>query len=369
MGRTLFEIMEHISEWGYGLEKSRAVFRQLLRAAYEGRIKIKGFVSAIENNESAVPSGLFDRLPFLDWHSSDEELATTLFSDFRDVLFLHPLDTIHHVKPVPDEGDHIIRGQKIIWRRLSVEAAEAEPLLAELRCPVLPSSLSLLEACRWITTRDTLEVGFVRTLISEFAQADVGASHEIASACRNGALHATGKLFGRRENIDPIAFDDNGFRFDGGGCLAPNGVSDDLLAPLLVMEHSGRVVIGGTAWKERPVWLDVRFPRDGLIRLWPARVGVEASVVSEKSFFQHQSAAGKASGKRRKDARQWTAHALELAIDIRSEEPTWGKERVAGEIQLRWKLPTPPAPGITTLKTFIGDCEKAGELPIRNASQ
>lgn len=359
----LSDVMTQFDEWGCPPAESLKLFRKFMQAIFEKRLAVEGYAGkpSDQGKRKRVPKDLFESSAILDWGRTSDGEAYDILVD-REGIHLHLGDDRF--------GDYFDKDNRPLWSGMQIVAEEAAPLLAELRTPSLPASLTLAEAGCWIVTRDPMKVSVTDDTCGSLERAAVEqALKDAASACRNDNLSVTGKLFGKRENIGPIAFDDNGFRFDGGGCVAPNGVADDLLAPLLVMEHSGRVVIGGAAWKERPVWLDVRFPRDELIRLWPARVGVEASVVSEKSFFEHQSAAGKASGKRRKDARQWTAHALELAIDIRSEEPTWGKERVAGEIQLRWKLPTPPAPGITTLKTFIGDCEKAGELPMRHAGQ
>jgi hypothetical protein len=81
----------------------------------------------------------------------------------------------------------------------------------------------------------------------------------------------------------------------------------------------------------------------------------------------HQSQAGKASGKRRQK-KPWHKHAKDLAVKARHEKPTLSQERVAEEIQAKWKSRTTRVrlPSRPTLKNFVADLEKAGELPRRS---
>ena len=76
-----------------------------------------------------------------------------------------------------------------------------------------------------------------------------------------------------------------------------------------------------------------------------------------------QSIAGTASAEKRRN-KPWRKHAKELATKIRDEHPSWSQDRVASEIEAKWRLrlqcPTHP-----TLKNFVSDLEKAGELPQR----
>lgn len=77
-----------------------------------------------------------------------------------------------------------------------------------------------------------------------------------------------------------------------------------------------------------------------------------------------QSRRGKISGEKRRESRPWTDHAKDLALKIREEDSSLSQDRVASEIEMGWKLKL-ECPAHPTLKQFVSDLEKAGELPKR----
>jgi hypothetical protein len=81
-----------------------------------------------------------------------------------------------------------------------------------------------------------------------------------------------------------------------------------------------------------------------------------------------QSERGKLSAEaRRKASEPWRIHAAEIAKHARSHEPNLSQERVADAIMERWKEGF-PHPGHRQLVKFVGELEKAGEVPRRTGS-
>ncbi len=74
-----------------------------------------------------------------------------------------------------------------------------------------------------------------------------------------------------------------------------------------------------------------------------------------------QSKSGKASGDKRRN-KPWRKHASELAQKIRAEDHSLSQDRVASEIEARWKLRL-ICPTHSTLKKFVANLERTGELP------
>ncbi len=76
------------------------------------------------------------------------------------------------------------------------------------------------------------------------------------------------------------------------------------------------------------------------------------------------------SRREREKAHPGVIHAEELAKEIRNEHRDWSQDRVASEIEGRWKLKKPnEAPTHETLIKRIRKMEKAGVLPRRQAAQ
>lgn len=61
----------------------------------------------------------------------------------------------------------------------------------------------------------------------------------------------------------------------------------------------------------------------------------------------------------------WRHHALELAIQIRAEEPSMPKLRVAPEIANRWKHDQEPCPSTRNLVRAIREWEENDKLSTR----
>jgi hypothetical protein len=66
--------------------------------------------------------------------------------------------------------------------------------------------------------------------------------------------------------------------------------------------------------------------------------------------------------RRRKSEEGWRLIAREMAIKIRAEMPESSQDRVAGEIDTRWKVEEPKAPSHQTLKKFVAELERSGRL-------
>jgi hypothetical protein len=79
-----------------------------------------------------------------------------------------------------------------------------------------------------------------------------------------------------------------------------------------------------------------------------------------------QSRSGKASGERRR-RRRWREHAKALAAEARRKEPSLAQEAVVAQIQDNWKKRTTRIKrhADSTLKKYVGELERAGELPRR----
>ena len=76
------------------------------------------------------------------------------------------------------------------------------------------------------------------------------------------------------------------------------------------------------------------------------------------------------SRREREKAHPGVIHAEELAKEIRNEHRDWSQDRVASEIEGRWKLKKPnEAPTHETLIKRIRKMEKVGVLPRRQAAQ
>ena len=79
---------------------------------------------------------------------------------------------------------------------------------------------------------------------------------------------------------------------------------------------------------------------------------------------------GKKSGeaRRRKAARTWQAHALELAHAARKQKPHLSQESVVADIEAGWKLRDVEPPSGRTLRAYISEMERAKKLPRRLAA-
>ena len=66
--------------------------------------------------------------------------------------------------------------------------------------------------------------------------------------------------------------------------------------------------------------------------------------------------------RRRKSEEGWRLIAGEMAIKIRAEMPESSQDKVAGEIDTRWKVAEPKAPSHQTLKKFVAELERSGRL-------
>jgi hypothetical protein len=66
--------------------------------------------------------------------------------------------------------------------------------------------------------------------------------------------------------------------------------------------------------------------------------------------------------RRRKSEEGWRLIAREMAIKIRAEMPESSQDKVAGEIDTRWKVEEPKAPSHQTLKKFVAELERSGRL-------
>ena len=75
------------------------------------------------------------------------------------------------------------------------------------------------------------------------------------------------------------------------------------------------------------------------------------------------SKAGEESGRARrvKAEELWHGHALELAIELRKQNPHFSQDNVCADISAGWKLEFGP-PGLSTLKQFVSDAEHDGRL-------
>jgi hypothetical protein len=81
-----------------------------------------------------------------------------------------------------------------------------------------------------------------------------------------------------------------------------------------------------------------------------------------------QSSRGKASGAARK-VRSWREHAAELAKVIYDENPSAAQDEIASAIKAGWGLAEPKCKKHSTLKTFISELLKSGELPKKQKKQ
>ncbi|MGE0237036.1 MAG: hypothetical protein AB7P43_16850, partial [Methylocystis sp.] len=75
-----------------------------------------------------------------------------------------------------------------------------------------------------------------------------------------------------------------------------------------------------------------------------------------------QSAAGKASGRKRKENRVWVGPATELAIRARDENPSFGRSKIA-DFMLEYSHPDQRLPGHPTLMDFVKKLEESGVIP------
>ena len=97
-----------------------------------------------------------------------------------------------------------------------------------------------------------------------------------------------------------------------------------------------------------------------------AELGMKHFALAGLGTLHGAKKAGIQSGKSRqlKAQRTWKAHALELILQQRQQNPGLSQHRLADEIIFSWKLAT-PAPGHTTLTSYISSLEKEGIIPRR----
>lgn len=232
----------------------------------------------------------------------------------------------------------------------------------------LPVAFNGIQIYRWLKSGDEQQATREENKDGSISVDDFREVMEaVRGKCSSGELVATGRLAGKAfEPIPHTAWTNYGFYLFGTGVVTLN--ANNVLAELLARYHAGYDVRITDEGKSTPVWFDVAIASEQLIRVFPARR--KASPIAQiaevnASYSERQSLAGKASGAKRRENRPWVSHALELAKAIRASKPKAGREAVAGEVSAGWKLQDIDPPGIETLKKFIGEREKAGEIPPR----
>jgi hypothetical protein len=82
-----------------------------------------------------------------------------------------------------------------------------------------------------------------------------------------------------------------------------------------------------------------------------------------RQHSDRQATAGIKSGEVRRNNRPWTAHARELVKAIIAQSPEFGRDRIATQITVLWKLEEDLLPGHETLKKYVEELEAKGDIP------
>lgn len=99
-----------------------------------------------------------------------------------------------------------------------------------------------------------------------------------------------------------------------------------------------------------------------------ARTLAEPAVRSVRASRETAVRAGARSGevRRLRAERTWQRHALELAVGLRTAQPSLSQANLAAEVYAGWKE-AGDIPGVETIKEFVRSCERAGTLRKRAA--
>ena len=111
--------------------------------------------------------------------------------------------------------------------------------------------------------------------------------------------------------------------------------------------------------------------REFVFAIWGAigaafEIGMKANASNSAKAFTRSStgkAAGERSGTVRLESRPWPPVVKEMSISIRAEDPSLSQDKLATEIEFRWKLDDVKPPGHDTIKSYVQELEASGELP------
>jgi hypothetical protein len=98
-----------------------------------------------------------------------------------------------------------------------------------------------------------------------------------------------------------------------------------------------------------------------------AEINLKPLAKSALKVKENSQAGGKNSGEARRKMAQdgWQAIARQMAIEIRTDHPGASQDKVAEDIRLDWRPKKPACPQHPTLKKFISDLERSGQLAKR----
>jgi hypothetical protein len=76
-----------------------------------------------------------------------------------------------------------------------------------------------------------------------------------------------------------------------------------------------------------------------------------------------QSNRGRKSGDARRAKRKWAEHARQLITEIVAASPHWGRDRIATQVAVLWKIDEDLVPSHETLKDYVEELEKNSCIP------